>query len=218
MTQKQQSLSSIFPKRDERICILGATGSGKTNFLVYLLSYLAKSQTTRIDILDTKVEPKFEQLPFSEVVENFDDLSKCEALVRIYRPNGKEVNDLELLDQYLQWRYENAPNLTVIDEIGSLGINTKPRMGLQNLLTRGRSRNAALWICSQRPAWVNNFIFTESKRFYVFYLNDEKDRKRVTQFTTPAMEKPAKIEYGFKYYKVGTRSVTEFKGVPNMDN
>lgn len=191
--------------------ILGATGSGKTEFAIYLLGFLVGR--TQIDILDTKIEPAFERLPGCEVVESFSLLDKCTAPVRIYRPVAGEQLDYELLDAYCQWRYENAPNLTYIDELNSLGATTKPRPGLLNLQTRGRSRQASLWMSSQRPAWVTRFSFSETQRFFVFYLNDEDDRARVVKFTRKELIEPPREEFGFWYYKVGTRQPEQFKPI-----
>jgi len=167
----------------------------------------------QIDILDTKFEPKFERLPMHEVVENFSLLDKCTAPVRIYRPTAQELLDQELLDAYLQWRYENAPDLTYIDELNSLGITAKPRPGLLNLLTRGRSRESALWMGSQRPAWVSRFAFSEASKFFVFYLNDEDDRARVVKFTTKELMQSPRYDYGFWYYRVGSKSAVQYKPI-----
>lgn len=203
------TMGMIMPRPSERALFLGMNGSGKTQAALTLLRPLVGR--VQIDILDSKIEPAFLTLPGSQVVEYFDELPECIAPVRIYRPVAEELADEYLLDSYLQWRYENAPDLTYIDEMNSLGAQTKPKPGLVNLTTRGRSRQAALWMSSQRPAWISRFAFSETNRFYVFRLSDEDDRKRVVRFTTPQLKKVPARKYGFWYYHAGDESAYLFK-------
>jgi hypothetical protein len=204
---------NIYPTLTTRSLLVGQTGSGKTYAALRLLGHFYGVR--QIQILDTKGDDNIDNLD-APLVENLELLGAYKAdkypLV-IYRPTGAELADQKVLDAWCQWIYERGHTIAYIDEITQLGNSTNPKMGLLNMLTRGRSKDVTVLMGTQRPVGVPRIVFTETQYFYRFYLADIQDRKRVTEFTHPAMIYQPKSEHGFLFYKAGSRTVYEIKSI-----
>lgn len=205
---------NIYPKLTSRTLLVGQTGSGKTYAALKLLAHFYSVR--QIQILDTKGDDNIDKID-APVVERLEVITKYndpdEYPIVIYRPNGEELADPAMLDAWCQWIYERESTVAYIDEVSQLGNSTKPRMGFLNLLTRGRSKDVTVLMGTQRPVGVPRIVFTETQYFYRFYLADVQDRKRVTEFTHPAMINQPKSRYGFLFYRAGDRKVYEIKSI-----
>src|SRR6185437_4573175 len=124
---------------------------------------------TPIVIYDTKIEPKYEKLEASRVVETFNDLIKACADKSIdyviYRPAASLLSDVKAMDSLLGYHYENFKRTAVcIDELTQFTRNSYPGPGLTSLLTRGRSRGITTIMCTQRPSGIPLFCISESEK------------------------------------------------------
>lgn len=204
---------NIIPKVGNRSLFLGQTGSGKTFCMLHLLgAYYGRYQ---IQILNTKGDPSIDALD-APVVRHIDEVHLFrwpKYPVVIYEPDGDELHDLEILDDWCQWIYDRQNTVAVIDELTQVASGAKARPGFLNLITRGRIRNCTVFLGTQRPAWVPKIAYTEAQHFYKFYLADADDRKRVASVTHPAMMGQPKYKHGFHYFEVGTRKVYEFRSI-----
>ena len=54
---------------------------------------------------------------------------------------------------------------------------------LKGLLTRGRSRNSAVWMATQRPVNVHPLCISQCKHLFIFDMNLDQDRKKVADVT-----------------------------------
>jgi hypothetical protein len=82
-------------------------------------------------------------------------------------------------------------------------------------LTQGRSKHVPIITLSQRPVFMNKFVFTEASMYRVFYLLDAADRKRMKENTGLVItdELP---NYFSHWYDVSTRQ--RFMIAPGPDD
>lgn len=192
---------NIVPRVGERGLIVGQTGSGKTLFARWLIQdYLPAGI-----IYDTKIEPKFTSLPESQVVGSWDELTKLwkkgDHRHLIFRPPVRDTLDPEILDGYLERHYLNfRHSLAYVDEVYQFHNNGRAGPGLLSLLTRGRSRGITTVMSTQRPTGLSRFAWSESQRFYIFKLQDQRDRKTVESIVPNFSDLPIPPKFHAHYY------------------
>lgn len=182
--------------------MVGQNGSGKS-FLAQ--RYLADWRYANVMALNTKGEPieKFwpdlidEGLPVPEFTR-FRDLEKFGSGKCVYTPDWREMKP-DYYNAFFELVYERTNTTAWVDEVYNVAKGqTLPEFYLA-CLTRGRSRNVQCWNLTQRPMQVPNFIFSESKHFYVFLLLLGGDRKKLAEFLGDQVLENPQGEFGFWY-------------------
>lgn len=194
---------AIIPVKGSRTFIAGTTGSGKTAFLCWLLKRL-EDDACPVIIYDVKVEPKFEALHPSIVVENakqaFEVAEEGLHDYIIVRPSLAASVQPEILDDMLLYHYHFMHGKTaVVDEAYPFHKNSQAGPGLTGLMTRGRSKGITTIIGSQRPQRISRFLITESENAFIFRLRDKLDRKRIDDISEDFSKLP-KLEKHFFYH------------------
>ena len=202
-------MADIIPDKGERAAIFGMTGSGKTGFACWLLKRLS-DVCVPVIIYDTKIEPKFEALPNSTVVEDinaaYDAVQGGEFDYIIVRPNIHVMNDPVTLDKWLLFHYSHMQGTTAyIDEAYTFHRNSQAGPGLTALMTRGRSKGITTILSAQRPARISRFLITECNSHYIFRLRDKQDRQRIDDVSED-FSKRDKLEPYFFYFIQGDDS------------
>ena len=161
-------------ERGKRAIISGRTGSGKTTAAVWLLS----RSPGRWIVLDTKRDELLGSI--GEVVPMRSRYANDERYL-IVRP---DTFDPEEIDDWIYSLSERSRDIGLfIDELYYLHVNGRAGDGLVGWLTRGRSKGQSFIGCTQRPAWVSRFCFSEADYLAEFSLNLPEDRKRLYEFT-----------------------------------
>jgi len=165
------------PRYDKRTAVIGSTGSGKTQFAVWLLS------TTDFDqrpcfIFDFKGD---------ELIADIEALGGTEISVYsapprkpgiyIVRPIPERDDKAVIGFLWSLWQMENC--IIYVDEGYMLGARNP---ALNACLTQGRSKHIQMIILSQRPVWMSKFVFSEANYFAVMNLTLEDDRKFVSGY------------------------------------
>jgi hypothetical protein len=70
---------------------------------------------------------------------------------------------------------------------------------------------------TQRPTFIDKFVFTESEFFMTFQLNNSQDRKKVMEYVPFDISEPL-AQYHSYYYDVAARKMTIVKPVPTGDD
>lgn len=197
----------LIPKQGERAFIAGQTGSGKTQFVIWLLERLKNSP---IVIYDTKDEAAFNTLPRSRIVRSTLMLATAindpQVDYIVFKVPPQLTADGEALDQLLWTHFTQYQGCDVyIDEVYSFSSRGNAGPGLVALLTQGRSKGITTLMSAQRPQWISRFILTETQRFYIFYLNDRRDKVALSNVISDFDELPDPPEFQFYYYRVGKR-------------
>lgn len=214
------------PGRNDRITILGRTGTGKTVGGVYHLS--RKNLREEIwFIVDYKGDDHIALVEEAGgVVLGLGDKLPKKPGVYIVRP---EVDDAAGINKF--WRdVHKRRNVGVyVDE----GYMVEDDKGYDALLTQGRSLCIPMIVLSQRPRWVTRFVFSEATFFQVYALNDDDDWRRVAGFVplplawdnaraagrvagnlAASLNPPSFYSY---YYDTNAQSLVKFSPVPPVE-
>ena len=183
--------------------IVGQNGSGKSQMLIHL----AIENTQPRVIFDTKLDDDFlylakgkQKLLVANGYKQFLSYIKKDFDYLIVRPAGFELPEAKALDNYLI-RVAKEKNLSVfIDEVYHFHNSGRCYEGLHSLLTRGRSAGLSVIACTQRPAWISVFLFSEASYFIVYRLLPLKDRKKVAEFIPYNSELPP--DFHFYYFSL----------------
>lgn len=183
------------PKADDRVLIIGRTGSGKSQFGFYTLSTRDfdkrpwvvmdyKGEDLWLDILaDNKGKiktispdqnpPDKPGLYYMPLTPHVDDeaveawLFKVHAQAKKYTIKGSELNGCGLL----------------VDE----GYQLPQKAGFDLILTQGRSLGIPCIYLFQRPAWMSRFAVAQASFIAVFDQNDDRDCYTVSQYIRPVV-------------------------------
>lgn len=201
----------------EHVFVAGMTGTGK--------SFLARnylSQFPRVWMLDTKGESiqklSRKENPWPEVdpkeltvITRVDMIPEVTTRFMIYAPDFEEL-DSYFYDEFFRQAYFHQ-NLTVwVDEAMSVSENSQTiPTYYKAILTRGRSRETSIWTLTQRPMGLSPLILSQSTHFFVFNLQLEQDRKKITDVTgvPQFMKKP--LGHNFWYFRDGWEEAVKAK-------
>ena len=212
---------SILLSPGQRGIIIGQTGSGKTIGSIWLMQHIPIEP---VIILDTKGEPSFDHIGRDdERVIHFDSAEEftkawkkdINAEYIIVRPDPTEIAEPLEMDDCLQEIYNKRRRcLVYIDEAYQWHIRGQAGPGLISLLTRGRSLKISALLSTQRPAWISRFCFTESQRFYIYRIQDLRDRKTISEYVPDFSDKKIAQKYHFYYYDYEQDSARLYSPVP----
>jgi energy-coupling factor transporter ATP-binding protein EcfA2 len=208
-------LSQLAPRNGERAVLLGQTGCGKTWFARAMLgAYVGRRQVV---ILDSKHDPSLSRLKGARYCATLGDVQRAKfprCPIVVWRPQGIDANDYDQFDAFYQWLYARGNTIAYIDEVAqTVQGPTSFGVGFNDVVCRGRVKGLVVLYGTQRPVLLPRIIFSESSRFYVFYITDRRDRQTIAAFTNPALEAEVPDRHGFYYYNVKTREVHYYSGL-----
>ena len=195
--------------RDKHVFICGMTGTGK--------SYLAERYLAGYDYvvkLDTKNETDeriieglspwygLEEGKDFEIIRSVDLLDQCEKNKIIFVPDYDDQNE-ETFNKFFRWCFERENTIVWVDELMSVGSAMKYPKELGRIYQQGRSKNVAIWACSQRPSGVPLIATANSTYFFVFNMALPQDRKRLVEATGMVEMNEMPQGYNFWFYKMG---------------
>lgn len=196
------------PRFDKRTAIIGSTGSGKTQFAVWLLSIRDFDKRPWI-IFDFKGDELIEEINPLEI-SIFGAPPKKPGLY-VVRPIP-QLHD-KAVEEFL-WKCWAQENLGLYVDEGYMLGNRNP--ALNACLTQGRSKRIEMMILSQRPVWMSKFVFSEANYFAVMNLTLEDDRKYVSSYIggTPINRLP---QYHSLWYDCDGQRGTVLEPVPSRE-
>lgn len=208
------------PSGQQRILVIGKTGTGKTCAAVWHLSHQDFTKKSWI-VLNHKGDDLIDSIEGAHHVDlDFRPNPKKKGLF-IYHPLPELDDDAVTA---LLWDIHAMGNVGVyIDE----GYMLHPRNpALQALLTQGRSKKIPMIILSQRPSWISRFCISEADFFQVFYLADKRDRQTINGFipvdlenlmAAPVNSEPLLKKFHSLYYDVSKNHAIIMQPVPTDD-
>lgn len=156
----------------DRVAIIGASGTGKTELAKFLLQKM-----NRVVVIDPKHTFKM-NVPGSKKWSRGWNIPLFASDFRlIVRP---KMNDDEKLYDLVNKLYKMGHVTIYVDEMATLSdMFPDTTMLLKNVARTGREKHVALWSAVQRPRGVPLVFFTECETFFVFNLRSEDDRNHI---------------------------------------
>ena len=196
-----------FPQDTHRHAIIGATGSGKTQAALWHLSHRNFHLMPWV-IYNFKRDESIDEIPGAFDLD-LDDIPSKPGIY-IAHPLPDEDDKVER-QMWALWERGNIG--AYIDEGYMIGRNNR---AFRALLTQGRAKRIPMIINSQRPVWMDRFVFSESEFFQVFRLQHRKDRRAMGEIVPADMERRIP-EFHSWYYDVGTDSTHLLAPVPKIE-
>ena len=198
------------PNDQQRILILGRTGSGKTQAAQWHLSH------RRFDLMpwvvyNFKTDESIDSIPRARDLELHEIPTR--PGIYITHPTPDEEYSVERQ----MWEIWKRGDMGVyVDEGYMVGRNNK---AFRALLTQGRSKQIPMIFLTQRPVWLDRFAVSEADFYQVFALNHVKDRKAIAEFLPAGRTNlDAKLPaYHSWYYDVADDDVRILKPVPSLE-
>ena len=196
------------PGSQDRISIIGRTGSGKTHFASWVLAQ-SSWPTRPWVIIDYKRDELLAQLPAHEIGLEDKRLPRQPGLYIVHPIRSQDDAVERLLNKI--WAKERMG--LYVDE----GHMLPDRGGLEAVLTQGRSKHIPAIVLSQRPVWLNRYVLSEADFYAVFHLNHKKDRVTVGEFMPEAAQQQLPEHHSW-YYDVGHNRLWHLRPVPDRDH
>ena len=172
------TLRQIRPKPDQRLILVGATGTGKTTLARELLR-----PYKRIIIIDSKCtyggkdgEPGFRMVHNPRQLWN---LQKSVDFIQ-YRPSEYHQNTLSYDDVY-KWCYRRHDIMVYTDEGFLVHHGSFAPDYLRACVTCGRELGIGMITGTQRPRGIDLRLMTEAEIYVAFDLRHRDDRKRMAE-------------------------------------
>lgn len=197
-----------FANDSERTVIVGATGSGKTQSALYQLSNRRYDQRPWI-IYNYKCDKSIDNIPYA-VHMNTDDMP-TQPGIYIVHPHPDDTEEVQA-QMWEIWRREDIG--VYIDEGFMVGRNNR---AFRALLTQGRSKNIPIITLSQRPVWLDVFVFSEADFYQIFRLNYKEDIKNVGKFVDGDITQKLPKYFSY-YYEVGEDALSRLQPVPSIES
>jgi hypothetical protein len=199
-----------WPGDKDRFTIIGATGSGKTQAALYNLSR-RNYDTKPWIIYDFKGEELISAIDGAVHMTMYEPLPKQPGIYVVHPVPGEE----DIVEEHMTHIWEQGNTGVYIDEGYMLG---QRNMGFRRLLTQGRSLRIPMIINSQRPVYMDRFVFSESQFFQVFRLQHSDDIKSAEKFIPFTLEELKKLpEFHSYYYDVKANEMVTLTPVPDAD-
>jgi len=187
------------PNDTERISIIGATGSGKTHAALWHLSRRNYNLKPWI-IYDWKGDDFISSIEGAQFIGLGEPIPRRPGIY-VVQP---DPSDDELVTEHM-WRVWSTGNTGVYIDEGYMVGNTNK--AFRALLTQGRSKHIPMIVLSQRPVWMDRFVFSESEFFQVFRLQHIGDIKKIQEYIPHDITRrlPPRVSY---YYDAPNDKLT----------
>src|SRR5262249_25496998 len=163
--------------------------SGKTQAALWHLSMRDIDRRPWI-VYNWKRDMSIDSIPHKRDIE-LDEIP-VKPGVYVSHPHPNQAEEVEA-QMWAIW--ERGETGVYIDEGYMLGRNSA---SFRALLTQGRSLHVPMIVLSQRPVWLDLFVFSESDFIQVFHLQHKRDGKNVQEFVPIDPEK--RLPQYYSYY------------------
>jgi hypothetical protein len=196
------------PDDTQRLTVIGATGSGKTQAAMWHLSEKNYDEKPWI-IYDFKFEAMINEV---EGLQHISLIAPIPERPGLYVVHPHPTDDA-LISEHMERIRETEDVGVFVDEAHMIGINNG---GFRGLLTQGRSKHIPMIVCQQRPVWVDRYVFSESDFYQIFRIQNIKDLATIKGSVPRKIDKRLP-KYHSYYYDVGEDAMVVMKPVPDRE-
>lgn len=197
-----------WPGDQDRLCIVGMTGSGKTHAALWHLSRRNYDEKPWI-VYDFKVDEFINSIPGTfELAVNAPPPEH--PGLYIVHPIPEDDDDAVMDQMTAIWKAEDIG--VYVDEGYMISSKNK---GFRKLLTQGRSKHIPMIVLSQRPVWMDKFVFTESEFKQVFRLQNSDDIGKMEQYIPYDLSRTLPQRHSY-YYDTIDNVLKVMKPVPDQ--
>lgn len=162
----------------ERWCILGKTGSGKTEFAKYMLRLVA--QKMPVVIIDVKEQwlgdyPEWETdkkqrgtIDKPWLVDEFDP----KKWVQVLQPDELGSGD-DRLEKLCYDMLKTRNRFIYFDETEGIATANMVPAGIRRIWKTGRSKGIGAWVATQTPSGIPRIFKSQADKFFTFMVGDE---------------------------------------------
>ena len=201
-----------FPKVGQRVSVSGKTGSGKTQFGVWLFGAMSDFRSRPHVMIDYKGDSLIANIERANEI-GLNEVPKNPGLY-VLRPR---IDQQEAVENYL-WKIWERENIGLFFDEGYM----IPNQGALNaILTQGRSKRISSITLTQRPVNCSRFVFSEAEYFALFHLNEKRDHDTVRGFLpmNSVFDMTTRLpNYTARWYDVAQDYSAYIKPVPPEDN
>lgn len=175
----------IHIKSGDRVFIVGTTGSGKS----YLAERLLAPQPDVV-IVDPKHGFEWRSVKSTHgkgvVTSDFREVvAHTGPAPLIYRPSMAEC--AAGIPWFWVWVWQRTNTLVFVDEVQPITKPVQIPYEFARCIQMGRSKSISVWCATQRPARVPVVLLSEAEHDFVFRLRNPADKKRMAEYTDPAI-------------------------------
>jgi len=213
LTAKKFNITDI--SLDERISILGKTGTGKSYYLCYLIHKFSRK------VLVIIADPKDEYKEVPEAPKNWLKIEKGVFKCTYIKYKGREFRDFKILAEFLCENGFDRGNICLVMEecgeyIKKTGrlYDTMPHFA--RYLSQGRKRNCSLICTTQRSQDMHTSILSQSEHVFCFKLSSPHDQDAVKKYIDPKWFNSLK-DWQYFHYNVNDNLVRRRFGLFTKD-
>lgn len=202
-----------YPDDSQRASIVGRTGSGKT---VAAAAILLHSNFNRKPYLvyDFKRDSLLAQIGELDGTEHIDtSFVPTKPGIYFVHPHPDDTESVER-QMWAIWERENVG--VFVDEGYMVCGPGRNNSAFRSLLTQGRSKKIPVITLSQRPVYLDRFVFSEADFFIVFSLTHSGDQKKVMEYVPADLTRPLP-QYHSYYHDVAKAQTVVLKPFPSGD-
>jgi hypothetical protein len=170
--------------------VIGVTGSGKTQAALWQLS-IRRFDLMPWLVVNYKHDELIDGIPHVRHID-LDELPVAPGVYVVHPGPGQEPE----LERLLWAVWERGHVGLYVDEGYMLGHRNE---AFRAILTQGRSKHIPAITLTQRPAWIDTFVFSEADFIQVFKLRHDRDRVRVAEFSPIDLDKPLPPYYSYYF-------------------
>lgn len=196
-----------FPGVKDRHAIVGTTGTGKTRAALWFLSL--KDYTERPWIIyNFKGEEDIDNIPFIHEI-GLHQTPKVPGIF-VVKPLPHETEEVEMQ----MWEIWKRGNMGVyVDEGYMIGSDNR---AYRALLTQGRSKRIPMMNLSQRPVFMDKFVFTETDFWSIFEQGSDQDEKKIKEYIRRDIDTTTLAPFHSYYFDKKAKELIPLQPVPDL--
>jgi GTPase SAR1 family protein len=193
----------LMPGPTDRALFVGMTGCGKTTLAHRLLN---NSDGRRVMVFDLKRNLRWQGYSRYKHLKDVVAAVKRGEMFIIYAPDDKEFDRPEYYDAFFKLCFRIGKCIVYIDEVTLCTSGAFMPRYYKACVQQGRELKISVWTATQRPTGIPKNLRTETENFYLFYLQDDKDRDVVEGLTRIGDELQDLPDHQF-YFKRGRETL-----------